>query len=86
MTDEELWAAIDGLMAYDTGCTDSGIHDERLRAKVHAELEKAIRPNQMYSDRLSRLAGKYLLSEEAIADGSGLEDVEELINWLKDDA
>ena len=38
MTEEELWDALLGLMAYDLGATDSGIHDENLRARVKAEL------------------------------------------------
>ncbi len=38
MTEAELWDALDGLMAYDLGATDSGIHDEDLRARVKAEL------------------------------------------------
>ena len=31
MTNDELVDNIVGLMAYDMGCTDSGIHDEQLK-------------------------------------------------------
>jgi len=40
MTNAELFDALDGLFAYDTGCVDSGIKDERLRQRVKAELKK----------------------------------------------
>lgn len=36
MTRDELRDALDGLHAYDGGATDSGIHDETLRAKCRA--------------------------------------------------
>lgn len=38
MTDAELFDALDGLFAYDTGATDSGIHDEALRLRALKEL------------------------------------------------
>lgn len=38
MTDEELFDALDGLHAYDSGNIGSGIHDESLRHRVIAEL------------------------------------------------
>lgn len=35
---KKLIYSIDGLFTYDTGCTDSGIHDEQLRYWVIKEL------------------------------------------------
>lgn len=37
LTDEE-WDQLEGLLAYDIGATDSGIHDEDLRARLRARL------------------------------------------------
>jgi hypothetical protein len=38
MTEDELFDAIDGLMAYDLHAIDSGIYDEALRERVRTEL------------------------------------------------
>lgn len=84
MTDAELWDALDGLCAYDVGCTDSGIHDEKLRAKCIEELKIGLKPNQMYSDRVARLVRDNILSEESIKQGYGLEDVASFIEWLEE--
>ncbi len=80
MTDEELFDALDGLFAYDTGCTDSGIHDEALRARVKAALEKDLegRPHSLAGPRLTKFARRYL--EEPYT----LEDVASFIRWLAD--
>jgi hypothetical protein len=77
MTDDEIIDAIDGLMAYDHGSTDSGIHDERLRARVIAWLHA----NPTDTERVLR---RYVL--ELLAEGSpyGVEDVAGLFKWLAD--
>ena len=36
---ETLRDSLDGLFAYDTGSTDSGIHDEALRERCKAHLQ-----------------------------------------------
>lgn len=76
MTDEELFDALDGLFAYDTGCVDSGIHDEALRKRVKEELAKDVGPYQIVGPRLSAFA-KTLLDPPY-----GLEDVANFIKWL----
>jgi hypothetical protein len=78
MTDEELYQALDGLFAYDTGCVDSGIHDEVLRQLVKEELAKDLGPCQIVGPRLSAFA-KTLLDPPY-----GLEDVASFIKWLAD--
>jgi hypothetical protein len=74
MTDEELWDALDGLFAYDMGCRSSGIKDDKLRDRVKAELEKD-------KLRLSRIVRDRMLTENRLAQGYGLEDVKEFIDW-----
>lgn len=56
MTVREFDDAIIGLYAYDTGATDSGIHDERLRQRVKEELDK---PDAMA--HLTRVARRFLV-------------------------
>lgn len=81
MTREELFEAIDGLMAYDTGATDSGIHDESLRQKVVKTLEEMTKDERRRC--LAEFARNYL-SDEAIDEGYGIEDVRELCDWVDD--
>ena len=76
MDTEELFDALDGLMAYDLGCTDSGIHDELLRAKVKEELKKRASVEQ----DLLRLFVERLTPDK----GYGISDVKEFISWLDD--
>ncbi len=74
MTKRKLFDSIDGLWAYDTGCTDSGIHDEALRQKV---IERLGEPDGM--SLLTEFAYKLLRSR-----GYSLADMKELIDWLND--
>lgn len=80
MTDLELEVALDGLFAYDTGCTDSGIHDEVLREKVKQELADDLknRPFSLVGPRLTKFAKRYLEPPY------GLEDIAHFIRWLRD--
>lgn len=80
VTDEELAAALDGLHAHDIGCSDSGIHDEALRERVKAELA---RPHS--KARLAYVTRDLFLTDDAIGEGYGLEDLVEFIEWLKED-
>lgn len=83
MNDKELKEALDGLFAYDSGCVDSGIKDEVLKKQVIEELKKDLLENQIFSDRLSRIAREMFLSEDAIKNGHGLEDLREFIDWIE---
>lgn len=84
MTEKELSDSLLGLFAYDIGCVDSGIKDEGLRNKVRLELftDPTRNKSQIVSNRISRIVRDAFLSDEAIADGYGLEDVAEFIVWL----
>ncbi len=75
MTDPELFDALDGLFAYDTGCVSSGIKDEVLRAKVNRELD---RPNAM--KRLTR----FVVERYSPDKGYTLEDYRCFIKWLSE--
>lgn len=81
MSEDELFAAMDGLMAYDGGSTDSGIHDEILRQRVKNHLlglsvdeRRAV---------LSRFVRSYL-TDEMIAQGYGWEDARSAADWIDD--
>lgn len=82
MTEKTLWDVLDGLHAYDDGAPDSGIHDERLRARCVSHL------NAMSEDErrlmISRFLREYYLSDEALAQGYGWEDVHDFIDWYMD--
>lgn len=78
MNSKELSDALDGLFAYDTGCVSSGIRDERLRERVKCELRK--RPEKW----LDRWVRDCFLSEEALKQGYGLEDVRQFFDWLSE--
>lgn len=82
MTDEDLMDALLGLYAYDTGCVDSGIHDERLKQKCREEMDKDLRPSQLFSDRMARLVRDNMLDEDSIKQGYGLEDVLKFLQWI----
>lgn len=75
MSDGDLFEALDGLFAYDTGCVDSGIRDERLRTAVKAELTK---DDAAGIRRLTEFAKRYMEPPYT------LEDVASFIEWLRD--
>lgn len=83
MDDYELRCALDGLFAYDSGATDSGTHDERLRARVIEELafHRKVPGWRAY---LARLTREMWLSEDAIELGYGCEDAARFLEWLEE--
>jgi hypothetical protein len=85
MTDDELSDAIDGLHAYDSGCTDSGIHDPDLKEKVRQEIQVMPCPEcQLFPDRLARILRDSTLSDKAIKQGYGIEDFLGVLKWVED--
>lgn len=68
-----------GLFAYDTGSTDSGIHDEVLRLKAKEWLH-----DQSNWRTLSAGIREMFLSEEALDLGYTIEDVHEFVQWMGD--
>ena len=63
----------------DSGCVDSGIHDEMLREKLKVELrgDHAIK-------WLTRFVREQCVSEQAEAHGYTVEDAASFIKWLSD--
>lgn len=88
MTDEELRDALDGLYAYDDGAVDSGIHDERLRAKCITHLKTWSVGKCEFMPRLevSRLVREMWLSEEALEQGYGIDSAIKFTRWLCEQA
>lgn len=80
MTNEELMDALDGLHAYDGGATDSGIHDERLRQRCRHMID-SMDPDESRIV-LSRGVRDLYLSDEAISEGYGWEDVLDFLKWI----
>lgn len=76
----ELIKAIEGLFAYDTGCTDSGIKDELLRERVKYSL--SIMEDVEFRLFISRYIREYYLSETSLENGYGIEDVSAFIKWF----
>ena len=79
---DRLFDYLDGLYAYDTGCTDSGINDELLREEVKTQLDSL--SEEEFRVIMSTYIRKYFVSEEAVKDGYGIEDVASFIRWLND--
>jgi hypothetical protein len=77
---DPLFDRLEGIFAYDRGATDSGIHDENLRAELIAEL-KTLTPDDDRL-RLSRWLREAYLSEEGLKMGYGWEDVVSFVEWL----
>lgn len=81
MTYEEFADALDGLMAYDHGSTDSGVRDEALRSRIKVQLHDEATSAGHWLERFIR---ERMVSEEAVAQGYGAADVAEFLRWLSD--
>lgn len=85
MTEEELRDALSGLHAYDTGCVQSGIHDEKLRERVIQHLEELAKASENdWRLTMSRIVRELYLTDEALEQQYGIEDVADFIRWLDD--
>lgn len=82
MNKEKLFDSLDGLKAYDTGCIDSGIHDEKLRQEVITYLRSL--DGKTLRITLTEYIRKYFVCEDAVEKGAGIEDVRAFIDWLSD--
>jgi len=74
-----LFEAIDALMAYDQGVTDSGVNDGLLREAVKQRLERMTEDE--FRVACAKVASRYL-TDEAISQGYGLAEVRSFIRWL----
>ncbi|MNT77399.1 hypothetical protein D3C71_1546930 [compost metagenome] len=79
---EKLYDALDGMFAYDTGCVDSGIKDERLREEIKTYF--FLTDDETVRLLLSRFIREYFLTEEKLDLKYGIEDVSAFIKWLND--
>jgi KaiC/GvpD/RAD55 family RecA-like ATPase len=75
-----LYESLDGLMAYDLGATDSGIHDEKLKEEVKEYLH-ALDENE-FRVIITSFVREYFVSEKAVEKGYGIEDVKSFMEWL----
>jgi hypothetical protein len=79
---EKLFKSLDGLFAYDTGAKDSGIKDEPLRENVKEYLDSLSENDfRLIMTEFIRI---YFVSEEAVLNGYGIEDVSSFIGWLSE--
>jgi hypothetical protein len=79
MTDTELSDALDGFQSYDSGATDSGIHDEALRARARTTLLAMDEDTRRRF--LARHVRDYFLTEDWIEQGYGVIDAIDFLEW-----
>lgn len=82
MNYNEARDALEGMFAYDTGATCSGIHDPSLKSRAKYYLE-TLRPLD-HRAVLAKMITELWLSEQAIKIGYGPEDAYEFLRWLED--
>lgn len=80
MTIGEVYIALSEIFAYDLGCTDSGNTCDLLRDKLKITLESM--DENTLRIILSMHIRNYFLTDEAISNGYGIEDVKKFIEWL----
>ncbi len=80
MDKKQVFEALDGLFAYDSGCTDSGIHDEKLRSEVISHLNNLSETDLRIL--LSEFTREQFLTDDALRRGYGIEDVGGFLEWL----
>jgi hypothetical protein len=83
-TPEERLTESVGWYAYDQGATDSGIHDDLAKDAFFDWLHEFAKDTETERLTLSRWIRDYWLSEEALAQGYGIEDVKSYLEWLCD--
>lgn len=75
--------SMDGLYAYDTGSTDSGVHNEVLRASIKQELLDL--PGDERRRVLVMIVAALFVNDDSIEQGYGVEDIAHFIQWLDDE-
>lgn len=80
MTINEVNIALSEIFAYDLGCTDSGNNCDLLREQLKVTLENM--DEKILRIILSKHIRDYFLTDEAISQGYGIEDVKRFIEWL----
>src|SRR4051794_37349365 len=75
-----LYEAIDALIAYDQGASDSGVSDLGMKETVKQYLLSL--DDAEFRKVCADYAIRHYLDEKSIANGYGLADVKGFINWL----
>lgn len=76
-----LATAIDALMAYDSGCLDSGVYDPEMKIAVVDYLTSL--SSDKFRQEMSVLIRDSYLTDVKIEAGYGVEDVKNLFEWLE---
>ena len=76
MKKTKLFDSLDGLFAYDSGSTDSGIKDNELKKRVFTYLNQQCTEYQLYPDILTEFVKKHYMKPPY-----GLEDVKNFLEW-----
>jgi len=76
----DLYEALDALLAFRAGATDSGVKDARLERAVTEHLRNL--EDDDFRETCARFARSYL-TEEKIRLGYGLPEVQSFISWLE---
>jgi hypothetical protein len=83
MTDTEIYDKLDGFYAYDIGCTDSGIKDDKAKTELIAYM------GELDDQELTRLLRHYLsehyLNERQIDKGYTIMDAYEFLCWFNNE-
>jgi hypothetical protein len=83
--EREKYGQLCGLFAYDTGCVDSGVKDDVLKAHLQTWLHEQ---SEAHPDKqrifLARCVQAWV-TEEMIALRYGAEDVAKWFRWLADE-
>lgn len=82
MNHEELYSSLIGIFAYDMGSVGSGIHDERLRARLIAHVRSL--SSAEHAELLSKIVWDAALSPDARGEGYTPEDAYEFLKWCDD--
>ncbi len=82
-TEDELFDLMEGFYAYETGSMDSGIHDPVRRAQAVRQFKAMSETDARVF--LSRKMRDHYLSEDAIAQGYGIEDAAKFWSWVEDE-
>lgn len=80
MEKSKLYESLSGLIAYDSGSTDSGIKDEFLREEIKKYMH-SLDENE-FRVMVTGFIREYFVCESAVESGYGIEDVKYFIEWL----
>ena len=77
MTKDELFDTLDGMFAYDAGCTDSGIKNEPLRRQIFKHMAALPTGVQL------QIVSAFLTKEYTPEQGYGVEEWVDFLVWYQ---